>query len=91
MRKIAITLTFAATAALGACTKTGDGQYQVKTPDVSVDTKTTTVNTPTLGTKTDSISTPVVGTKPDTVIVNRPVVGTKKTEVTVPTVHPAKP
>ncbi len=90
MRKLAITMTLATTAILGACTKTGDGQYQVKTPEVNVDTKTTTVNTPTVGTKTDSISTPVVGTKKDTLVVDRPVVGTKKTEVTVPTINPAK-
>lgn len=91
MRTRALLLTLAATAALGACTKTGEGEYQVKTPDVSVDTKTTTVNTPTVGTRTDSISTPVVGTKKDTLVVDRPVVGTKKTEVQVPTVNPAKP
>lgn len=91
MRTRALFLTLAATTALGACTKTGDGQYQVKTPDVSVDTKTTTVNTPTVGTRTDSISTPVVGTTKDTLVVDRPVVGTKKTAVQVPTVHPAKP
>ncbi len=90
MRKLALASSLVAVAALGACTKTGDGQYQVKTPDVSVDTKTTTVNTPTIGTKTDSISTPVVGTKKDTLVVDRPVVGTKKTEVTVPTINPAK-
>ncbi len=90
MRKLAVTLTFLATATLGACTKTGQGEYQVKTPDVSVGTNTTTVTTPTLGTTKDTINTPVMGTKPDTVIVQKPVVGTKKTEVTVPTINPAK-
>jgi hypothetical protein len=90
MRTSALLPTLLAAAALGACTKTGDGQYEVKTPAVSVGTNTTTVNTPTVGTKTDSISTPVVGTKPDTVIINKPVVGTKKTEVTVPTINGPK-
>ncbi len=90
MRTLIVTLTLAATASLGACTKTGDGQYQVKTPDVSVDTKTTTVNTPTIGTKTDTINTPVVGTQKDTLIVDKPVVGTKKTEVKVPTINAPK-
>ena len=88
MRKIALVATLALSATLGACTKTGDGEYQVKTPDVDVNTKTTTVNTPSVdvGTKTDTISTPVVGTTKDTVIVDRPTAGTKKTEVQVPTV-----
>ena len=91
MRKSALLPTLLAAAALGACTKTGDGQYQVKTPEVDVNTKTTTVNTPTLGTKTDSISTPVVGTQKDTVVIDKPVVGAKKTAVKVPTINPAKP
>ena len=91
MRTSALLPTLLAAAALGACTKTGDGQFQVKTPAVSVGTNTTTVNTPTVGTKTDSISTPVVGTQKDTVVIDKPVVGTKKTAVQVPTIHPAKP
>lgn len=93
MRKLALTMTLAATAALGACKKTGDGEYQVKTPDVDVNTKTTTVQTPTIetGTKTDTINTPVVGTTKDTVIVDRPTAGTKKTEVKVPTVDVKTP
>ena len=90
MRTSALLPTLLAAAALGACTKTGDGQYQVKTPTVDVNTKTTTVSTPTIGTKTDSISTPVVGTQKDTIVVDKPVVGTKKTEVKVPTINPAK-
>ena len=92
MRTSALLPTLLAAAALGACTKTGDGQYEVKTPAVSVGTNTTTVNTPTVGTKKDTINTPVVGTQKDTLIVDKPVVGTKKTEVTVPTVNaPKKP
>ena len=88
MRKLALTITLAATAALGACKKTGEGEYQVKTPDVDVNAKTTTVQTPSIetGTKTDTINTPVVGTTKDTLVVDRPTAGTKKTEVQVPTV-----
>ena len=49
---------------IAACKKTGENEYQVKTPDVNVSTDTHTVRTPDVdvGTKTDTISTPVVGT-----------------------------
>lgn len=88
MRKLALVYTFAAAAALGACQKTGEGEYQVKTPDVDVKTDTATIRTPSVdvGTKVDTINTPVVGTTKDTLIVDRPTAGTKKTEVRVPTV-----
>jgi hypothetical protein len=78
---------------LAACKKTGENEYQVKTPDVNVSTDTHTVRTPDVdvGTKKDTISTPVVGAKKDTIIVDKPVVGTKKTEVTTPTVKVTKP
>ena len=78
---------------LAACKKTGDNEYQVKTPEVNVSTDSHTVRTPDVdvGTKKDTISTPVVGTKKDTLIVDKPVVGSKKTEVTTPTVKVTKP
>jgi hypothetical protein len=78
---------------LAACKKTGDNEYQVKTPEVNVSTDSHTVRTPSVdvGSKTDTINTPVVGTKKDTVIVDKPVVGTKKTEVKTPTVKVTKP
>ena len=78
---------------LSACTKTGENEYQVKTPDVNVSSDTHTVRTPDVdvGTKTDTISTPVVGTQKETLIVNKPVVGTKQTEVKTPTVDVNKP
>jgi hypothetical protein len=78
---------------LAACKKTGENEYQVKTPDVNVSADSHTVRTPDVdvGSKKDTISTPVVGTQPETVIVNKPVVGTKKTEVTTPTVKVTKP
>ena len=88
MRKSASILALASLVALGACQKTGDGEYKVATPDVDVKTDTTTIRTPDVdvGSKTDTISTPTVGTKPETLIVQKPVVGTKQTEVKTPTV-----
>jgi len=84
MRK-ALALATAAVALVG-CKKTGEGQYQIQTPNVTVGTDTHTVKTPTLGTTTDTVNVPVVGTKKDTIIVDRPAVGTKKATVTRPTV-----
>jgi hypothetical protein len=62
----------ASLAMLGACKKTGEGQYEVDKPVV--------------GTVKDTVTTPSVdvGTKKDTI--TTPAVTTKKTEVTVPTV-----
>ena len=76
---------------LAACKKTGDNEYQVKTPTVGTETKTVTTPDVDVGTKKDTISTPVVGTKKDTIVVDKPVVGTKKTEVSTPTVKITKP
>jgi hypothetical protein len=78
---------------VAACKKTGENEYQVKTPEVNVSTDSHTVRTPDVdvGTKTDTISTPVVGTKKDTIVIDKPVAGTKQTEVKVPTVKVTKP
>ncbi len=78
---------------VAACKKTGENEFQVKTPDVNVSTDSHTVRTPDVdvGTKTDTINAPVVGTKKDTLIVDKPVVGTKQTEVKTPTVKVTKP
>lgn len=76
---------------IAACKKTGENEYQVKTPTIGTDTKTVTTPDIDVGTKKDTISTPVVGTKPETLIVQKPVAGMKKTEVTVPTVTVKKP
>ena len=65
-----------------ACKKTGDNEYQIKTPTIGTDTHT--VTTPSVEMRKDTISTPVLGTRPDTVIIQKPVVGTKKTEISVP-------
>jgi len=72
---LAVALTAVST--LGACKKTGEGEYQVEKPVVG--TTTDTVHTPSVdvGTKTDTITTPTVGTK--------------KTEVKVPTVDVKSP
>ena len=88
-RKILIAV--ALTAALGACKKTGEGEYQVEKPVVG--TQTDTVHTPSVdvGTRTDTINTPTMGTQKDTLIVDKPVVGTKKTTVKVPTVDVKSP
>ncbi len=75
---------------LASCKKTGDNQYEVKTPTIGTDTHTVTTPDVDVGMKKDTINTPVVGTRPDTVIIQKPVVGTKKTEVSTPTVHVTK-
>ena len=78
---------------IAACSKTGENEYQVKTPDVNVSTDSHTVRTPDVdvGTKTDTLNVPVVGTQKETLIVNKPVVGAKETEVKTPTVKVEKP
>jgi hypothetical protein len=76
---------------LAACKKTGENEYQVKTPTVGTETKTVTTPDVDVGSKKDTINTPVVGTQKETLIVNKPVVGTKKTEVSTPTVKVTKP
>ena len=67
MRKLIAVVALAAVSALGACKKTGEGEYQVKTPDVDVKTDTHTVQTPSVD----------VGVKKDTMIVDRPTVDVK--------------
>ena len=67
MRKLIAVVALTAVSALGACKKTGEGEYQVKTPDVDVKTDTHTVQTPSVD----------VGTKKDTIVVDRPTVDVK--------------
>lgn len=69
MRKLIAVLTLVAATTVGACSKTGEGEYQVKTPDVDVDVKadTTTIQTPSVD----------VGTTKDTLVVDRPTVDVK--------------
>lgn len=74
MTKLAMTLALAGLTALGACKKTGDGEFQVKGPDV--DKKGDTI---TIGTDTATVKTPTVdaGVTKDTLIVDRPTVDVK--------------
>ena len=67
MRKLIAVVALAAVSALGACKKTGEGEFQVKTPDVDVKTDTTTIQTPSVD----------VGTTKDTLVVDRPTVDVK--------------
>ena len=67
MRKASLVAAVAILTIAGACKKTGEGEYQVKTPDVQVSTDTHTVQTPTVET----------GTRTDTVITKTPTVDVK--------------
>ena len=69
MRKFSYAASLAAALTLAACSKTGEGEYKVKTPDVdmNVSTDTTTIRTPSVD----------VGTKTDTMIVKTPTVDVK--------------
>ena len=52
VRKLTAVAALTTLVALGACKKTGEGEYQVQTPEVSTDT--TTVRTPTVDVGTDT-------------------------------------
>ncbi|HTE46145.1 MAG TPA: hypothetical protein VK636_12915 [Gemmatimonadaceae bacterium] len=87
MRKFTLFAAACAVAALGACSRTENGDVEIKRPsDVQVKTTTDTLHMPKVTTKTDTINTPVIGTQKETLIVNKPVIGTKKTQVKVPVV-----
>jgi hypothetical protein len=77
VRKQTALLALTVVVAVGACKKTGEGEYEVQKPVV--------------GTTTDTVHTPTVdvGTTKDTVTV--PKVTTEKKEVTVPKVDVNKP
>lgn len=79
-RKLAVAA-LAAVALLAACKKTGEGEYQVKTPDVDISTDTTTIKTPDVDIVKDTVNvvTPKVDVKRDT------------TKVTVPKVKVTNP
>jgi hypothetical protein len=72
--KLAAALALAIVATVGACKKTGEGEYQVKGPDVDK-----TGDTITIGTDTGTVRTPTVdaGMKKDTLVVPRPTVDVK--------------
>jgi hypothetical protein len=70
VRGVRIAVAVAALATVAACKKTGEGEYQVQTPDVNVSTDTHTVRTPSveMGKDTTVIERPTVGTTKDTII-----------------------
>lgn len=73
MNKFTLALALAALTTVGACKKTGEGQYEVQKPVIG--TESDTVNTPSIET----------GTVKDTITV--PTVGTEKKEVNLPKVE----
>lgn len=68
MRKIALAALAAAVTTLAACTKTGENEFEVKTPDVDVSTETDTVRTPDVDVVRDTtqIVTPDIDVNRDT-------------------------
>jgi hypothetical protein len=80
-RRAVIGVASVSLALVAACSKTEDGQLEVKVPEVEVKMRTDTVQAPNLpsvdvGTKRDTITTPTVGTKRTEV--QRPTVDTKR-------------
>ena len=55
MYRVTAILAIAALTTLGACKKTGEGEFEVKTPDVDVSTDTSTVRTPSVDVGTDTM------------------------------------
>ena len=80
MRKTALTFAIAALTAVAACTKTGENEYQVQTPDVDVSTDTTTIRTPDVDIVRDStkVTVPDIDVKKDTATVTVPKIRVKK-------------
>lgn len=68
MQKLTLAVVIAALVTLGACKKTGEGEYEVQKPVI--------------GTETDTVHTPSVetGTVEDTITVTRPTVDVKTPE-----------
>ena len=62
MRKLTIVATLLAVSTLAACEKTGEGEFQVKTPEVDVDvsTDTATIQTPSVDVGKDTVTVPEV-------------------------------
>ncbi len=78
MRRITVAAAAIAVCTLGACKKTGEGEYEVQKPVVG--TVAETVKTPTVSVGTDSakVVTPKVEMKKDTAMVKYPTVKVKK-------------
>ena len=68
MQKLTLAVAIAALVTIGACKKTGEGQYEVQKPVV--------------GTETDTVNTPSVetGTVKDTVVITKPTVDVKSAD-----------
>ncbi len=68
MQKLTLAVAIAALITLGACKKTGEGEYEVQKPVI--------------GTETDTVNTPSVetGTVEDTITIKRPTVDVKSPE-----------
>lgn len=64
MRKASIVAVVAILSIATACQKTGEGEYQVQTPDVDISTDTSTLRTPTVD----------AGMTKDTVVISKPTV-----------------
>ena len=77
MQRVAIAVALAAVALLGACKKTGEGEYEVQRPTIG--TTTDTVHTPSVevGTDTHTVTTPKVEVKKDSTRVVTPKVQVK--------------
>lgn len=78
MRTIAIVVACATLATLGACKKTGDGEYEVQRPVIG--TTSDTVRTPqvSVGTDTQTVTTPKVEVKKDSTKIVTPKVTIKR-------------
>ena len=83
-----LTIGVALLALCSACKKTGEGEYQVQTPNVKVGTDTHTVRTPTVevGRDTHVIERPTLERRGDTlrVVPKRDTVVTPKVRVRTP-------
>ena len=77
MQRVAIAVALAAVALLGACKKTGEGEYEVQRPTIG--TTTDTVHTPSVdvGTDTHTVTTPKVEVKRDSTRIVTPKVQVK--------------
>ena len=62
MRALLIAATLIAVTTLAACEKTGEGEFQVKTPEVDVDVSsdTSTIRTPSVDVGKDTVTVPTV-------------------------------
>ena len=71
MRTLVATVALAAAFTSAACSRTGEGEYQVRVPDLDVKGDTIIIGIDTATIRTPSVD---VGTTKDTVVVDRPAV-----------------